>query len=316
MPDVGISPGDSGWSEAFSYWSDLNWPTPERTLNSQGSFYYVDAHGGSDSNDGTSWDVPLLTMEAAFDKLSSGDTIFFHGKVQEQLTTPVEVFDVTIVGVGNRPRHIDGTPKAGSHSASMWTTTAVEDADAPLVKVLQQGWRFVNILFVGPSAAECVQLFRDNGDGDAERDAGHAEFHNCRFASGQDGIAFKDGCGFVGIYGCFFQNMTGFAIKDLGTAYGYHHWCEMIGNRFLDNANVLKMVCKGWVIRNNSFVNTTTEVLDTDNGDAEAGYNVVVGNYFNIAANDFDPAGKVVGNGTDVWSNTLKDAIETGTPAN
>ena len=72
-----------------------------------GTTYYVDAYDGDNNNDGRAWATPFLTMAAAFAVLSSGDTIRFRGKVTEQLTTPVQVFDVTVIGDANRPRHAD-----------------------------------------------------------------------------------------------------------------------------------------------------------------------------------------------------------------
>ncbi|MCK9602113.1 MAG: hypothetical protein M0R06_23915 [Sphaerochaeta sp.] len=278
--------------------------------------YYVDTVNGAATNDGKSWTNPFSTMALAFAAIQSGGRIFFRGKVVEQLTTPVEVFDVTVTGVGNRPRHIDGTPKAGSQSTAMWTTPAVPVTTTPLVKVIQQGWRFENILFAGPTAAACVQLYHDLGEGDDERDGSHAEFWNCRFASGQDGIEQSGGCGHVGIYNCFITSMTGYAIKNTtGVGYGYPIRWELLGNRFLDNANVLKMPCQNWVVKYNSFIENGTEVFDTDDGDAESGENIIVDNYFNIAKASFDPTGNVVGNTDDVWSNILTDGREEGIPA-
>jgi hypothetical protein len=284
----------------------------------RGLTYYVNPNTGSNSRDGKSWDQAFLTMAKAFSVIASGDTIEFVGNVREQLTTPVQVFDVTIRATGNRPRHADTTPAGGQLGASTWKLPASGPSQTtPLLTILQQGWRLENILFAGPTTAACVQLFRDGGAGNAERDASHAEFINCRFASGRDGIEQSGGCGHVGIYGCFFTDLTGFAIKNTtGAGIGYPIRWVLEGNRFLDNANVLKMPCIGWLVRDNAFLSTTTEVFDTDAGDAAAGKNVVVGNYFNVAADDFDPAGNVEGNATDVWSNTLKDAVETGVPAN
>lgn len=283
---------------------------------SAGRDWFLDAADGDNDNSGQNWDAPKLTMAAVFALLSSGDRVFFKGKVTEQLTTPKNVFDVTVIGVGNRPRHIDGTPKAGSESTAMWTIPAIA-ASTPLCIVQQQGWKFVNFLVAGPTDAACFQLLRDAGAGDLEKDGSHAEFWNIRGASGQDFIEQSGGCGHVGIYGCFVTSMTGYVIKStVGAGVGYPIRWELIGNRFLDNTNMLKMVCTGWRIEGNSFISTTTEILDTDAGDATAGKNVVVNNYFNVAAADFDPDGNVEGNSTDVWSNFLLDVIETGVPAN
>jgi hypothetical protein len=162
-----------------------------------------------------------------------------------------------------------------------------------------------------------VTLFRDGGAGNAERDGSHAEFINCRFASGQDGIEQSGGCGHVGVYDCFFTDLTGYAIKHTsGAGIGYPIRWKLLGNHFLDCTNVLKMPCIGWVIRDNYFIVNGGEILDTDAGDAAAGKNVVVNNFFNVAPADFDPAGNVEGNATDIWSNTLTTGVEIGVPAN
>src|SRR5512146_467607 len=80
------------------------------TLNyRKGADWYVDA-SRSGTGTGTSWDDAFLTMAEAFAKIGSGDSIYFVGKVKEQLTTPVQVFDVRVIGMGNRPRHADSTP--------------------------------------------------------------------------------------------------------------------------------------------------------------------------------------------------------------
>lgn len=317
MPSVGVPPGDSGWPEAFSSWTDLNWPTPESTLNSQGSFYYVNALGGSDSNDGTSWDTALLTMNAAFDKLVSGDTIFFHGKIREQLTTPDLVFDVTVVGAGNRPRHADThAGGAGGESAATWTVPASDPATAPLCIVQHQGWRFMNMVFAGPTDASCVQLLRAGTPDTAnEQDASHAEFRGCRFASGLYGLEDSGGCYNVGIFDNTFNDTTDFAIKHTSGAgiAACYRW-EIKRNRFDGCAKWIDTFNPhAWEIMDNTVLEITTPGVNTSGGD---GHNVVVGNKFDIAAADFDPNGGFTSHATDVWSNTLTNSIETGLPAN
>jgi hypothetical protein len=275
--------------------------------------YFVDANTGNNSNSGESWGQAFLTMAAAFAVIGSGDTIFFRGKIREQLTTPAQVFDVTVVGGGNRPRHADATPGGGELAANTWTVPAADPATAPLVKVLQQGWRFVNILFAGPTDAACVQLYRDGGAGDAERDASHAEFHGCRFASGQDGI---EGVGMpynVGIFDCSFHDLTGYALKQGGVAIAAPHRWQIKRNRFQACANWMgAWTADGFEIEENTIAEITTNRLDTSGG---AGHNIVVNNYFDIAAADMGASGHVAGHATDVWSNYLLDTIETGVPA-
>lgn len=285
--------------------------------NPAGKIYYVDANSGDDTDDGRSWEDAFSTMSKAFTSVASGDTIYFRGKVREQLTSPAQVFDVTVIGEGNRPRHADNAPANGELAANTWTTPASGATTAPLVIVQQQGWRFVNILFAGPSDHSCVQLYRDTGSGDSERDGSHAEFIGCRFASGQDGIEQSGGCGHVGIYDCFFTGLTGVALKHtIGAGAGFPIRWEIVGNRFNSCPSIMTAVAaQDYRIQENTFMFASgpTLVFDFTSG----ARNAVIRNVFNIAAADFDPAGTVTGSGaTDVWSNTLTDAIETGLPAN
>lgn len=283
--------------------------------------YWVDANAGDDANDGLSPDTAFLTMAAAMAVVASGDTIYFSGKIREQLTTPVNIFNITIIGVGTRPRHADTTPVYGAVNASTWAAPASPTAATPLCKVLQQGWRFVNILFAGPTDAACVQLFRNGGAGDLERDASHAEFWNCRFASGQDGIEDSGGCGHVGVYGSYFTDLTGVALKQtVGAGIGqpYFRWDVGFGcgNRFQDCPSLTTArAAEFFRFADNtvSFAAAPTLGFDFTGGKQ----NQVIRNVFNVAAADFDPAGGFTGSGaTDNWSNTLTDAIETGLPAN
>lgn len=284
-----------------------------------GVTYYVDANEGSDdaTQSGRSWNDAFLTMAEAFTHIASGDTIIFRGKIREQITTPVQVFDVTIIGAGNRPRHADSAPDGGQTHANTWTTPASATAATPLVKVLQQGWRFVNILFAGPTDADdlssCVQLYRDAGAGDDERDAGHAEFINCRFASGHGGINDTGGCVNVGIFGCRFEALTGYCIKGVGNiGVGQSDW-RVEQNVFDGFTNGVKIAAFGCRFKDNTFTDggtpNTTFVLNISNGGGSD--NFVVENYFQTATANFNTP-DVVGNATDVWWNVSIDAAAAG----
>lgn len=278
--------------------------------------YWVDANAGSDGNDGLSPGSAFLTMAAALAVVTSGDTIYFSGKLKEQLTTPVQVFNVTIVGIGTRPRHADSTPAGGEINANTWTIPDSPAATTPLLKVLQQGWRFANILFAGPTDAANIQLFRNGGAGNAERDASHAEFWNCRFASGQDGIEDSGGCGHVGIYDSYFTDLTGVALKQTtgaGIGQPYFRW-DVRRNRIQDCPSLsTAKAAQFFRFMDNtvSFASAPTLGFNFTGGKQ----NQIVGNVFNVAAADFDPVGGFTGTTTDNWSNTLIDAIETGLPA-
>jgi hypothetical protein len=283
----------------------------------KGTIWFVDAANGLDTNDGKSWNNAFLTMSKAFTSLVSGDIIVFSGKVREQLTTPVQIFDITIIGAGNRPRHADSAPANGDYASNTWTTPTSPTAATPLCKVLQQGWRFENVLFAGPTDAACVLLFRDGGSGNDERDASHAEFYNCRFASGQDGIEDSGGCGHVGIYDSYFTDLTGVALKQtVGAGIGqpYFRW-DVQYNRFQDCPSLTTAKAAQFfrfMFNTVSFASAPTLGFDFTGGKQ----NQIVRNVFNVLAADFDPDGGFTGTATDNWSNTLEDAIETGLPAN
>lgn len=283
-----------------------------RSNGQNGLTWYVDANI-AESGAGTDWSTSFKTMGEAFAVIGSGDTIRFRGKILEQLTTPAQVFDVTVIGEGNRPRHADSTPAGGEEAANSWTEPVTEAETTPLVKVQQQGWRFENILFYGGDDNSCIQFFRDGGSGDDERDGSHGEVIGCRFASGYDGIEDSGGTSNVLIQDCAIASMTNYAIKHTtGAGIGNLLDWRIKDNDFYLNANWMgTWGSNGAIITGNSVMNTTTLLIDTSAGTR----NVIVGNVFNIAADSFDPTGNVTGDATDVWSNTLLDAIETGLPA-
>ena len=284
-----------------------------RSNGQNGLTWYVDANIGS-SGAGTSFAAAFKTMAEAFAAVSSGDTIRFRGKILEQLTTPAQVFDVTVIGEGNRPRHADSTPAGGEEATNSWTEPAEEAETTPLVKVQQQGWRFVNILFYGGDDNACIQFFRDGGSGDAERDGSHGEVIGCRLASGYNGVEDSGGTSNVLIEDCIINSMTNYAIKHTtGAGIGNLLDWKIKDTLFFSNANWIgTWASQNAIITGNKVIKTTTLLIDTSGGS----YNTITGNVFSIAAASFDPDGNVTGDATDVWSNTLIDTIETGLPTN
>lgn len=278
-----------------------------------GITYWVDANSGNDGADGLEPATAFRTMARAFAKIASGDTIRVRGKVREQLTAPVQVFDVTIIGDGTRPRHADSAPNGGQRATATWTTPSSGATTAPLVKVMQQGWRFVNLLFAGPTDDACVQLYRDAGAGDDERDASHAEFLGCRFASGYNGINDTGGCFNVRVEDCIFAALTNFAILGVGNiGVGQSNWV-IKNNHFADFTNGVKIAGFACRITGNCFEDggtpATTVVLNISNGGG--GRNFVVENWFQGTTANFNSP-DVVGNATDVWFNHALDTQAAG----
>lgn len=223
------------------------------TLNyRKGADWYVDA-SRSGTSSGESFDNAFLTMAEAFAKVGSGDSIYFTGKVNEQLVTPVNVFDVRVIGMGNRPRHADSSPAGGDTHAAQWAAGGLTAATAN-VRVLQQGWRFENILFSMVDAdAAAIELVRNSGSGDAERDASHAAIVGCRFAGAGKGIrsgatSFVEVVNHVLVEDCRFDTNT----------YGIHG----------------TIVSNYWTIRNNEFRNCTNNIT------ADFGYGFIYDNIF------------------------------------
>ena len=268
-----------------------------------GTTYFVDATNGLDANSGKHWSSAFLTMSKAFTSVASGDRIFFTGKVREQLTAPSQIFDVEVVGIGTRPRHADATPSGGETATAQWTTPASGATTAPLVKVQQQGWTFKNILFAGPTDHACIQLNRDAGSGNSERDASHLSVVGCRFASGYDGISDTGGCVDVLVRHNRFELLTNYCILGVGNiGVGQSDW-EIVDNTFDDFDNGIKIAGFGCRIQNNTFTDgltpNTTVVLNTSNGGGAN--NFVVGNFFQTSTANFNSP-DVVGNTTDVWA--------------
>jgi len=226
----------------------------------KGRAWFVDtAYGGN--GDGKSPKTAFSTMARAFSSVASGDIIYFVGKVTEQLITPVQVFDVTVVGCGNRPRHADSTPTGGNIEASTWAAPASPTAATALVRVIQQGWRFVNILFAGSAGCPSIELVRNAASGNDERDASHCEILGCRFAG---------------------VNSTDSAIKFGATSYTEIVNNVLIkGNDFQDCATAIKEHSAGLQYRaqitENTFIKNTNDIV------LGGYYTHIVGNVMSLA---------------------------------
>lgn len=208
-------------------------------IREQGNVWFVDANrGATGSGDGTTLDSAFGTMATAFARLASGDTVFVRGKVREQLVTPVQVFDVSIVGLGNRPRHADSTPAGGEIAANSWTAPASGAvAGQANVRVLQQGWSFENLLmYAGDSTAACIEIVRNAGSGNDERDASHCRVTGNRFAGAGIGVRF---------------NNSGYSENPYN--------CEIEYNKFNDSTTAIQGTqCNSASIHHNEFQGCTS----------------------------------------------------------
>lgn len=280
-----------------------------------GKYWFVDGNLGSDGNDGRTPQTPFLTMATAFAAVGSDDTIFFRGNIKEQLTTPVGIFNVTIVGCGTKPRHADAHTGNNGYSSATWKQPTSPVASTPLLKVMQQGWSVYNVLFSGaPAATPAILLFRDGGAGDAERDASHFTMFGCRVDGAPIGIQDSGGCAFVQIAGTLFRGMTTAAMNAVaGAGIGTLLCWNISGNRFVDNASHIILGLNQSTIEGNTMGKFTTSSIVLTGG---VGNNSVWGNQlsgtFSIAG------GYTAAAATDEWGgnfNSISGGVTASDPA-
>lgn len=287
-----------------------------------GSDYYVDTNTGSNGNSGLSASAPLLTMAEAFERIASGDRIYFRGNIREQLTTPTGAADVTIIGAGNRPRHADTHPLNGELSAATWKLPASGSTNNPLCIVRNPGWRFENILFAAHATNYALRLERTADEDATEQDASHLAVVGCRFASGAGGISDTGGTFNVLIERNHFGALTTACILGVGNiGVGQLAW-HVLNNHFNNFTNGVKIAGHECVIKGNFFTDggtpNTTYVLNTNNGGGRD--NFVIENYFQTTTANFNTP-DIVGCATDVWNNVSFDGEsgfigrEVGVPA-
>lgn len=257
-----------------------------------GKHIWVHGNVGNNGNSGLSPDRPLRTVQAAFNKLGSGDTIHFNGATTEQLTTPAGIFDVTLIGEGNQPRHADTHTTNNGFSTASWK--AGSSASTPNLIIQQQGWKVVNMLFDPAASAAAIQLFRDAGADSSERDASHAHIVGCKFVAGQNHIEFKGGLSQVVLEGnLFFGSTDDSIVETVGAGVGTNNYHRIINNEFHNNATHIDLDCNYASIRGNTFGKWSTKGILMGGGSN----NMVWGNYL---SGDYD-AGYVAGT-SDEWA--------------
>lgn len=259
--------------------------------------YWVNGNVGSDGNDGLSPQSPKLTMAAVFTALNSGDIVHVNGNITEQLTTPAGIFDVTIIGEANLPRNADTHTTSNGYSSATWKYPASPTAATSLLKIQQQGWRIVNILFSGSlTSTPDILIFRDGGAGNAERDGSHTQIIGCRFDGGVDAIRGSGGPNFVQIINCAFRGFTTTAISNVtGAGIGTNLNWLIQDNRFHDNVNHVVVPLNQSTVMGNIFGKFTTTSLSTAGG---TGSNVITLNYL---SGTYSISGGYTGSASDEW---------------
>jgi hypothetical protein len=278
--------------------------------------YWIRPQYGSNATADGSYAKPYATMAGLSSKLEPGIVIGLEGVLFEEFTCPLGVNNVTIIGFQATPRQATTSGVANGGGATWLSPSGGTGA---LIKIRAQGWTLQNIYFnCSATANPCVYVLTDGaGDPPTDADGSHLLIDNCILTGSDEGIHVSGGTNFVRVH-----NSTLFGFSGAGDlAVGYETgagvgtllgW-EFINCKFFNNAGNLTIPLSHARIQNCMIENGSASNINLTGGTAP---NYVVGNYFNIAAADFDPAGGTTGVTGDVWSNTLTDAIETGLPAN
>jgi hypothetical protein len=277
------------------------------STKTKGRAWFVDPVQGTNKG-GRAPDKAFTTMAGAFAVAKSGDIIYLIGKVTEQLVTPVNVFDVTVVGCGNRPRHADATPATGNYAAAQWGPPASGAVSGQAtVRVIQQGWRFVNILFTMESAtAAGVEIVRNAGSGDDERDGSHCEIIGCRFAGAGIGIrltatSFTENPFNVLIQGNTFNGCT----TAISAVAAQPNMVQILDNYFTSNTSTITAKLQASIIARN-IINIFTASGSSGGIDLRSGggNNLVTGNWLGGA---YSNAGGYNGESGDKWWGNFAD---------
>ena len=296
---------------------------PQMDINPWARHWFVDGGSGASSgqvepvgSDGSNGKTPktaFLTMTKAFEFIRSGDVIWVRGNIREQISTPAGVFDVTVIGC--RTRHADGHAADmtnGGYSSTTWKTPASATSATPLLTVRQQGWKFYNILWDGPSDAAAIQLFRDAGSGDDEDDASHAIIQGCKFVAAQNHIELKGGLSQVEIYSNLFFGATADSILEtVGAGVGTNNYHRIIGNSFHNNASHIDVGLNYATVKDNVFGAASGDKVDLRTGSE----NVVVGN---ALYGTYSNAGGYYAGTNDEWGgnyNSLSGGVTAADPA-
>lgn len=261
---------------------------------------------GSDSNPGRSPSAPFATVARALEFADCYDIIVLDGVFREQVVGSL-AYDITIMGSANDPRQ---ATNGGVHTGggASWLAPASPVAATPLIRVIAQGWKFVNIQMAPVAGAACITF--DRRETAAIPDASHGAVEGCYFSTGGAsgfGVEIIE-CKKIRIEGNRFEALTGAsgtAIKGTaGDGVAAPNHALIRGNIFVQNINDINFVSDFGLIEKNVFFSTNP----LEGGirlklDGSTGRNRVVLNQFSDIAADVTIAKGYTPAADDVWNN-------------
>lgn len=295
------------------FWRDLRISNQRATLNGFGELnnvWYLFPQGGGPRGS-------FATFADLAPNLRSRDVIFLSGVLREQALAPLGVFDVLLLGAANRPRQATsgGVPTGGG---ATWLAPTSPVAATPLLELREQGWTIENIDFVPPTDDAAIKMHCEETA--TYPDASHLTVRGCRFTDGFIGIEDFGGASNVLIEDCSFESLAGAgggAIVVTNQSIRIPLRWMVRNNRILPCVNGIVGAFVDSQFLNNVIYKATTTTINLASGNTGL-RNFVFLNTFNIETADFDPAGGITGNATDVWANYVMNqaALEVGQPAN
>lgn len=215
---------------------------------------------GADTNTGRSPSSAFRTIARVMTFIDSYDIVVLSGVFREQVVCPVGVYDITFIGASNDPRQATNSGVATGGGAS-WLAPAAPVAATPLVRVICQGWRFVNIQMAPVAASACITF--DRRETVAIPDSSHGSVLGCYFSTGgANGIGIEViECTKIRIVENMFQALTGATGAAIKTTAGLgiaapSNW-TVRKNKFLQCVNDMNCLSLNFsIIDYNDFMST------------------------------------------------------------
>lgn len=245
--------------------------------------------------------------------LRSRDIVYLVGVLREQVTMPLGVYDVTIMGAANTPRQATSGGVALGGGAT-WLAPTSPTASTPLLTLREQGWNIQNIMFGTVASTPAIRLKRLESA--TFPDASHARISDCYFAT--QGLTAEVGIGSESLFhsiieDCQFLGLSGTAILGESVSIATPSFNQILRNMFRECANAIDWPQSYGVIDGNRFKDITTKQIDINAG----ADNYVGVNFFDKTQANISIAEGFIGNASDIWRNYSSDtaAMTVGVPA-
>lgn len=256
----------------------------------------------------------FTTFEELAQVLKSRDTILLGGVLREQAVAPLDVYDVSIIGVANMPRQATsgGVPTGGG---ACWLAPTSPVAATPLLELRAQGWSIENVEFTPVNASAAIRLTRSASVDTI--DASHFMMRDCYIAGNggttQIGVEDNGGCSRVHLIKNRFESLGGTAVLSLNTAAAVPAFWRIYKNRFNNNTNAIAISLTEGLIDWNYIRQTANDANNKINLVSVAGQgslNQVIKNILSDAAANVTIAKGYKPGTNDVWRNWVTDAAD------